>query len=267
MSASPETFKNYYEVLRVRPHDPPELIHAAFLSQIKQWHPDKFANADAYTIAQAQERSKLILDAKRRLCDPVRKAAYDQEFATRFPRRFEKLSTKARVKQRQFTVEDLMSGAGFPINAKVKQENADESYRFRWLAFSTRVNPRTKRVIFNAAHFLDNNPDCEVRFKLDYDLDWTPFSRERIHVREFKRHVALAEMQARRVTKKSGTIYSDRILKTVVITNYAAAMKQKAEILTHLNKLRNRMALKLIIALLGSAFIPLKIAPIAALFI
>jgi curved DNA-binding protein CbpA len=264
MTASRETFKNYYEVLRVRPYDPPELIHAAFLAQIKQWHPDKFANADAHTLAQAQERSKLILDAKRHLCDPVRKAAYDQEFATRFPRRFEKLSTKARVKQRQFTVEDLLSGAGVPINPNAKSVSDSESFHFRWLAFSTRVNPRTKRVVFNVSHFLDHNPDCEVRFKLDYDLNWTPFSRERIYTMQYNRHVALAEMQARRVTKKGRILYSPRIPKTIVITTYAAAMKQKSEILAHLRTLRNRMALKLVIALLGSAFVPAKISAIFA---
>lgn len=253
MPASPDAFKNYYEVLRVRPYDSPELIQAAYMAQIKQWHPDKFQNADAYAQAQAHERTKLILEAKRVLLDPARKAAYDAEFAARFPRRFEKLSTRARVKQRQVTIEDLMAGYGFPINEKAAQaEPPSDLHEFKWLAFSTRVNPRLQRVIFNVNHFLDRNPDCEARFKFHYNQEWTEFSRQRIYPMQYKGNVALVEMQARRKSPKGNYIYSKPIFKTVVVTNYDAAMKERAAILEHLRRVRNRMAFKLVIALLSS---------------
>lgn len=260
MSTSHGAFKNYYEVLRVRPYDPPELIQAAYMAQIKQWHPDRFQNADAYTQAQAHERTKLILEAKRVLLDPVRKAEYDAEFAARFPKRFEKLSTRARVKQRQITIEDLMAGYGFPINehiAQARTEPLSDPHEFKWLSFSTRVNPRLQRVIFNVNHFLDRNPDCEVRFKFHYNMDWTDFSRQRIYPVHYRSNVALVEMQARRKSQKGRWIYSKPISKTVVVTNYDAAMQERNAILRHLRTVRNRMALKLIIVLLGSAMAPM----------
>ncbi len=253
MPTSSSTFKNYYEVLRVRPYDPPELIHAAYMAQIKQWHPDKFQNADAYTQAQAHERTKLILEAKRILLDPAQKAAYDAEFAARFPKRFEKLSTRARVKQRQVTIEDLMAGYGFPINEQAQTvEPPSDLHEFKWLAFSTRVNPRLQRVIFNVNHFLDRNPDCEVRFKFHYDQDWTDFSRQRVYPMQYRGNVALVEMQARRKLPNGKYIYSQPIFKTVVVTSYDVAMKERAEILAHLDRIRNRMAFKLVIALLSA---------------
>ncbi len=253
MPTSSSTFKNYYEVLRVRPYDPPELIHAAYMAQIKQWHPDRFQNADAYMQAQAHERTKLILEAKRILLDPAKKAAYDAEFAARFPKRFEKLSTRARVKQRQVAIEDLMAGYGFPINQQARTaETPSNLHEFKWLAFSTRVNPRLQRVIFNVNHFLDRNPDCEVRFRFHYDQDWTDFSRQRIYPMQYKGNVALVEMQARRKLPNGKYIYSRPIFKTVVVTNYEAAMKERAEILAHLDRIRNRMAFKLVIALLSA---------------
>ncbi len=253
MPASSDTFKNYYEVLRVRPYDSPELIHAAYMAQIKQWHPDKFQNADPYTQAQAHERTKLILEAKRVLLDPARKAAYDAEFAARFPKRFEKLSTRARVKQRQITIEDLMAGYGFPINEQAQTvEPPSNLHEFKWLAFSTRVNPRLQRVIFNVNHFLDRNPDCEVRFKFHYDQDWTDFSRQRVYPMQYSGNVALVEMQARRKLPNGKYLYSQPICKTVVVTSYDVAMKERAEILAHLDRIRNRMAFKLVIALLSA---------------
>ncbi len=253
MPTSSSTFKNYYEVLRVRPYDPPELIRAAYMAQIKQWHPDRFQNADAYMQAQAHERTKLILEAKRILLDPAKKAAYDAEFAARFPKRFEKLSTRARVKQRQVAIEDLMAGYGFPINQQARTaETPSNLHEFKWLAFSTRVNPRLQRVIFNVNHFLDRNPDCEVRFRFHYDQDWTDFSRQRIYPMQYKGNVALVEMQARRKLPNGKYIYSRPIFKTVVVTNYEAAMKERAEILAHLDRIRNRMAFKLVIALLSA---------------
>jgi curved DNA-binding protein CbpA len=253
MPTSSGAFKNYYEVLRVRPYDPPELIHAAYMAQIKQWHPDRFQNADAYMQAQAHERTKLILEAKRVLLDPARKAVYDAEFAARFPKRFEKLSTRARVKQRQVTIEDLMAGYGFPINQQARAaETPSNLHEFKWLAFSTRVNPRLQRVIFNVNHFLDRNPDCEVRFRFHYDQDWTDFSRQRIYPMQYRGNVALVEMQARRKLPNGKYIYSRPIFKTVVVTNYDAAMKERAEILAHLDRIRNRMAFKLVIALLSA---------------
>ncbi|MCS7013520.1 MAG: J domain-containing protein [Chloroherpetonaceae bacterium] len=267
MPASHGAFKNYYEVLRVRPYDPPELIQAAYMAQIKQWHPDRFQNADAYMQAQAHERTKLILEAKRVLLDPVRKAEYDAEFAARFPKRFEKLSTRARVKQRQVTVEDLMAGYGFPINEKAAAAKAvppSNLYEFKWLSFSTRVNPRLQRVIFNVNHFLDNNPDCEVRFKFHYNMDWTEFSRQRIYPIAYRSNVALVEMQARRPSSKGRWIYSPIICKTVVVTNYDAAMQERELIFRHLRKVRNRMALKLVIVLLGSAIAALTLPILTA---
>jgi hypothetical protein len=249
-SLSSERFKNYYEVLRVRPYDPPELIQAAFVAQIKQWHPDRFANADPLTKQNAEERAKLILDAKRVLLNPSLKAEYDQAFEARFPRRWEKLSNKARPKQRQVTVEDLLKN-GVPINP-LTQTDASELNTFKWLSFSTRVNYKTRRVIFCVSHFFEHNPDCEVRFRFDYNQDWTPFSKQKLYAVSYTDDVALVEMQARYVIAPKKIRYSPCVFRVVVLSDYESAMRRKHDIQRHMMRLRNRMSLKLIIAMLGS---------------
>lgn len=250
-SLSSERFKNYYEVLRVRPYDSPELIQASFVAQIKQWHPDRFANADPLTKQNAEERAKLILEAKRVLLTPSLKAEYDQAFEARFPRRWEKLANKARPKQRQVTVEDLLKN-GVPVNP-LTQTEAQELNAFKWLSFSTRVNYKTRRVTFSVAHFFDHNPDCEVRFRFHYNQDWTAFSKQKLYVVDYNDDVALVEMQARYVAPKNRVRYSERVFKVVVLSDYERAMSRKHEIQRHIVRLRNRMSLKLIIAMLGSA--------------
>ncbi len=250
-SLSSERFKNYYEVLRVRPYDPPELIQASFVAQIKQWHPDRFANADALTKQNAEERAKLILEAKRILLTPSLKAEYDQAFEARFPRRWEKLSSKARPKQRQVTVEDLLKN-GVPINP-LTQTDASELNTFRWLSFSTRVNYKTRRVVFSVSHFFDHNPDCEVRFRFHYNEDWMPFSKQKLYAVDYTDDVALVEMQARCVLPSKRIRYSPCVFKVVVLSDYERAMRRKIEIRRQVIRLRNRMSLKLIIVMLGSA--------------
>ncbi len=248
---SSERFKNYYEVLRVRPYDSPELIQAAFLAQIKQWHPDRFANADPLTKQAAEERAKLILEAKQILLTPSLKAEYDQAFATRFPRRWEKLSSKERPKQRQVTVEELLKN-GVPINP-LAQTLPQDLNTFKWLSFSTRVNYKTRRVVFSVSHFFKFNPDCEVRFRFHYNQDWTPFSKQKLYTVDYTDDVALVEMQARYVVSPKRTLYSPCIFKVVVLSDYEQAMRRKDEIQRHITRRRNRMSLKLIIVMLGSA--------------
>lgn len=250
-SLSSERFKNYYEVLRVRPYDPPELIQAAFVAQIKQWHPDRFANADPLTKQNAEERAKLILDAKRVLLTPSLKAEYDQAFEARFPRRWEKLANKARPKQRQVTIEDLLKN-GVPINP-LTQTESQELNTFKWLSFSTRVNYKTRRVVFSVSHFFEHNPDCEVRFRFHYNEDWTPFSKQKMYAVDYNDDVALVEMQARHVLSPKKIRYSSCVFKVVVLSNYERAMYRKREIQRHVIQMRNRMGLKLIIVMLGSA--------------
>lgn len=250
-SLSSERFKNYYEVLRVRPYDPPELIQAAFVAQIKQWHPDRFATADPLSKQNAEERAKLILEGKRVLLTPSLKSEYDQAFEARFPRRWEKLSNKARPKQRQVTVEDLLK-SGVPVNPLTHTETP-ELNTFKWLSFSTRVNYKTRRVVFSTAHFFEHNPDCDVRFRFHYNQDWTPFSKQKLYAVDYTDEVALVEMQARYVISPKKTRYSTRIFKVVVLSDYERAMRRKHEIQQHVMRLRNRMSLKLIIVMLGSA--------------
>jgi hypothetical protein len=255
-----DRFKNYYEVLRVRPNDSPELIQAAFIVQIKQWHPDRFATADDLSKKMAQERAKIIIEAKRILLSPSLKAQYDKEFEIRFPRRWEKLNGHERVKQRQITVEELQKN-GIPINSSYAFEherNPDEG-QFKWLNFSSRVNPLTQRVTFNATHFLDLNPQCEIRFKFNYNLDWQPFTKQKVFMVDYSGDVAIVEMQARHVSKSGKSRYSKRICRTLVITRHDKAMKRREEILRHQKRLCNRLGLKLIIALLGSALSSLEI--------
>ncbi len=244
-------FKNYYEVLRVRPYDPPELIQAAFFAQIKQWHPDRFANADALTKQNAEERAKLILEAKRILLTPSLKAEYDRAFEARFPRRWEKLANKERPKQRQVTVEDLLKN-GVPVNPLTRTETYQRN-TFQWLSFSTRVNYKTRRVIFSVSHFFELNPDCEVRFRFHYNQDWTPFSKQKLYAVDYTDDVALVEMQARYVISPKKTRYSASVFRVVVLTDYERAMRRKHEIERYMMRLRNRMGLKLIIVMLGSA--------------
>ncbi len=250
-SFSSERFKNYYEVLRVRPYDSPEFIQASFVAQIKQWHPDRFANADPLTKQNAEERAKLILEAKRILLTPSLKAEYDQAFEARFPRRWEKLSNKARPKQRQVTVEELLKN-GIPVNPLTQTQPQDLN-TFKWLSFSTRVNYKTRRVVFSTAHFFELNPDCEVRFRFHYNQDWTPFSKQKLYAVDYTDDVALVEMQARYVISPKKTRYSERIFKVVVLSDYERAMRRKHEIQRLVMRLRNRMSLKLVIVMLGSA--------------
>ncbi len=250
-SLSSERFKNYYEVLRVRPYDSPEFIQASFVAQIKQWHPDRFANADPLTKQHAEERAKLILEAKRVLLTPSLKAEYDQAFEARFPRRWEKLTNKARPKQRQVTIEELLKN-GIPVNPLTQTQPQDLN-TFKWLSFSTRVNYKTRRVVFSVSHFFEFNPDCEVRFRFHYNQDWTPFSTQKLYAVDYTDDVALVEMQARYVVSPKKTLYSPCIFKVVVLSDYERAMRRKHEIQRHIIRLRNRMSLKLVIVMLGSA--------------
>ncbi|ACF13794.1 heat shock protein DnaJ domain protein [Chloroherpeton thalassium ATCC 35110] len=242
-------FKNYYEVLRVRPYDSPELIQAAFLAQIKQWHPDRYATADEDSKAVAEHRTKLILEARHHLCHPDRKSAYDQEFAERYPKRFEKLSNKARPKERKLNIDDLLNRGA----SKNLESHTPESCTCQWYDFSTRINRRTKQVVFNASHFLEANPTCDVRFRFNYNQPWTPFDRShnrRVQYGDLK--VALAEMQARYVDGKGRVHYAKPLRKVIILSiDPFEAMREKALILEGELRKKNRLALKVVSALVG----------------
>lgn len=252
-AGSVSSFKNYYEVLRVRPYDEPELIRASFLAQMKRWHPDRYHNADAAMRRLATERAKLINEAREHLLDAVRKAEYDALFAARFPRRFEKLSTKARPESRRPTI-DI---DGVAVNPKSNFErNPYEVFQFKWMDFAVRIRPRTGSVVFNAAHFLERNPDCDVRFRFAHNLEWTVFSRKSIYAARYSGDVALVEMQARHVNASGRARYSKPMRKTIIITKYPAAMMQRTRILLQMRQSRNRMIFKLVAAIVGASLLP-----------
>lgn len=243
-------FKNYYEILRVRPYDSPELIQAAFLAQIKQWHPDRFATADPEDQLFAEHHTKLLLEARACLCDIRKKALYDHDFATRYPRRFEKLSTKERPTERQINIEDLLN-TGVPRNERLK--GADQPFKFRRFDFSIRVNRTTRQVLFNATHFLESNPACDIRFRFNYNKEWTTYSRQHIHRIQYNREkVAMVEMQARYVDSSGKARYSKPMMKVVILSpDFREAFAEKSSILERLQKQKNRMAYKLVGALVG----------------
>lgn len=243
-------FKNYYEILRVRPYDSTELIQAAFLAQIKQCHPDRFAMSDPEDRIWAEHHTKLVIEARNCLCDSRKKAAYDHEFSIRYPRRFEKLSTKERPTERQINIEDLLN-TGIPRSERLK--GPDQPFKFRRFDFSIRVNRTTKQAIFNATHFLESNPECEVRFRFNYNKAWTEFSRKHVHRVQYEHgKVAMAEMQARYVDSNGKTRYSKPMMKVVILSpDFREAFAEKISILGRLQQQKNRMAYKLVGAIVG----------------
>lgn len=257
MAQPTSPFKNYYEVLRVRPYDSPELIRASFLAQMKRWHPDRFHNSDADLRRSADQRAKLLNEAREHLLDAACKAEYDALFAARFPRRFEKLSTRERPKSREpvITPEGLAEPALAPY-----ARNPYEPFTFRWMDFACRIRPRTGCVIFNLSHFLDRNPDCEVRLRLAHNMDWTPFSRQRVYTAQYHSDVALVEMQGRYVSPKGRMKFSKPVRKTIIVTKFAAAMQERERILSRQRAQCNRIAaMKILIAVVGGVCLCLNV--------
>jgi curved DNA-binding protein CbpA len=70
-----ETFTDYYNVLGVDTHAPPDTIKAAFKKLALQYHPDVYKGEDA------EERMRLILLAYQTLSDPETRKNFDQRRA------------------------------------------------------------------------------------------------------------------------------------------------------------------------------------------
>ena len=64
--------RTYYQVMQVDPAADPEVIDAAFRRLALKYHPDRS------TDPAAAERMRELLEAKRVLADPARRAAYDR---------------------------------------------------------------------------------------------------------------------------------------------------------------------------------------------
>lgn len=79
--------KDYYSILGV-PHDAtPEQIKEAYRILAKVWHPDRFGGQHEEKVRKfAEERFKEVNEAYEVLSDPVKRAAYDQEFIVPKPK-------------------------------------------------------------------------------------------------------------------------------------------------------------------------------------
>ena len=69
-----EKFVNYYQLLEVDPKADPATIKQAYLTKIKEWHPDK--NPDRR--AEAEEKTKVLNQAYHILGDAERRKHYDR---------------------------------------------------------------------------------------------------------------------------------------------------------------------------------------------
>jgi curved DNA-binding protein CbpA len=67
------TTSDYYQTLQVDPHAEQEVIHAAFRSLAKKYHPDVYQGPDR------DERMRAVNTAYAVLGDPTKRAAYDRE--------------------------------------------------------------------------------------------------------------------------------------------------------------------------------------------
>ena len=74
---SVDDFKDYYEILGVSPGASQEEIKKAWKKKMRQFHPDRFANADEETKEYANEMAKLINEAYHVLKDPEEREKYD----------------------------------------------------------------------------------------------------------------------------------------------------------------------------------------------
>lgn len=70
--------KDYYDILGVRPTAKQPEIDLAFKGRRTQYHPDKYANADADTVRWATEKMQEVNEAYAVLGDPDKRERYDQ---------------------------------------------------------------------------------------------------------------------------------------------------------------------------------------------
>lgn len=65
-------FINYYDVLHISEHAPPEVIRAAYKGLVQVYHPDKYKQADA------EIKMHQIREAYEILIDPIKRQKYDE---------------------------------------------------------------------------------------------------------------------------------------------------------------------------------------------
>ncbi|MDV3469068.1 DnaJ domain-containing protein [Stenotrophomonas sp. C3(2023)] len=70
--------KDYYEILGIRPSASQEEISLAYRGRRSQYHPDRYANADAETLAWATSKMKEVNEAHAALSDTDRRAGFDR---------------------------------------------------------------------------------------------------------------------------------------------------------------------------------------------
>jgi curved DNA-binding protein CbpA len=74
MTHTANTFTNYYKLLGIDPGADRQTVKQAYLSRIKEWHPDK--NPDR--AAEAEEKTKALNQAYQILKDPEARKNYDR---------------------------------------------------------------------------------------------------------------------------------------------------------------------------------------------
>lgn len=249
--ATSAKFINYYEVLRVRPFHSFEEIQIAFNTEIKKWHPDKHSHSTIEEKNLALHRTKLILEARSILSDPLKKSSYDADFERLFPRRFLKLST-------QTSSPKQVSG-----KKKKGQKVGDDLIRVKkiyWYDFSSRINRKTKKVSFNLLHFFEHNPGYEARMRFNINSPWTDFSTKGIYTVQYNDlSVALVEMQVRNKDKHGKFHYAKPIMKVIILSeNPIEALEEKQKILKDFEVKRRRMAFKILYAIISSGFLAVQ---------
>lgn len=76
--------RTHYDELEVQRNASTTDIRAAWKRLIAEWHPDKFANADAVSQTIAQEKSKRLNNARDILMDAEKRRAYDATLPVAF---------------------------------------------------------------------------------------------------------------------------------------------------------------------------------------
>ena len=73
-------FKDYYEILGVKPDDSQQAIKVSHRDKVIIFHPDRFMNAPESARRLAEEELKKVNDAFDILKDPIKKQKYDEEY-------------------------------------------------------------------------------------------------------------------------------------------------------------------------------------------
>ncbi len=250
--ATSAKFVNYYEVLRVRPFHTSEFIQNRFLEEIKKWHPDKHTKSTSDDKQIALYRTKLLLEARTVLTDSLKKAAYDAQFESLYPRRFQKLSTPIDLNGKKKTSTQNQLNESISPTPGTKK-----AY---WYDFASKVNRKTKQVTYNLQRFLDFNPNHEARMRFNINSEWTEFSRKAIYKVNYNNlNVALVEMQIRYKGSNGKYHYAKPIMKVIILSQDPFdAMRDKYLIYRNLEKQRKRMAFKVVYVLVSSGILALQ---------